>query len=56
MKQTILTFPGWNINTILETDVQYLDEIMFSDTDSNQPSVNRREVVSMEDWFKEINR
>lgn len=56
MKQTILAFPGWNINTILETDVQYLDEIMFSDTDNKQPSANRREVVSMEDWFKEINR
>ena len=56
MKQTIIAFPGWNINTILETDVRYLDEIMFSDVESPEAVELQREVVSMEDWFKEINK
>ncbi|MEC6747331.1 hypothetical protein VXN63_02170 [Marinilactibacillus sp. XAAS-LB27] len=57
MKQIIKAHPGWSINTILETDVQYLDDIMFStsseDNTSNQ-QVQSQKVISMEDWFKEI--
>lgn len=56
MKQTIIAFPGWNINTILETDVRYLDEIMFTYVESSEAVDLQREVVSMEDWFKEINK
>ncbi|API89437.1 hypothetical protein BKP56_09300 [Marinilactibacillus sp. 15R] len=58
MKQIIKHYPGWNINTILETDVLYLDEIMLSTGESEgsqQGQTNQsRKVISMEDWFNEM--
>ncbi|MDT2660704.1 hypothetical protein P7E02_12550 [Enterococcus hulanensis] len=54
VKQIISTFPGWTIDSVLETDNKRLFEIMFFDQETQAKQPNQ--VVSMEEWFQEIGR
>ncbi|WP_251869199.1 hypothetical protein [Enterococcus italicus] len=41
VKQLIERFPGWSLNDILNTDVKYLHEIMFTKTPNKKQKKTR---------------
>ena len=43
--------PAWDLNSILNTDIEYFDDVLF---DKKKATSNK--VVSMESWFKEIKK
>lgn len=54
IKSIISTFPGWTIDSVLETDNKRLYEIMFFDQETQ--ARQEKQVVSMEEWFQEMGR
>lgn len=47
-REILKAFPSWSLEDLLNTDVKYLDDIIFASEKSKQP-----QVMDMETWILE---
>lgn len=47
-REILKAFPSWSLEDLLNTDVKYLDDIIFVSEKSKQP-----QVMDMEQWILE---
>ncbi|GAB6385706.1 hypothetical protein [Enterococcus cecorum] len=47
-REILKAFPSWSLEDLLNTDVKYLDDIIFASEKSKQP-----QVMDMEQWILE---
>lgn len=47
-REILKAFPSWSLEDLLNTDVKYLDDIIFASEKAKQP-----QVIDMETWILE---